>query len=393
MTISGIICEYNPFHNGHKFQIEKARKDGADYIVAIMSGNFTQRGEATIVDKYVRTEMALKNGIDLVIELPVIFATGDAGIFARGGVEILNSLGVIDNLCFGTEEGSIDFCHKLVSFFKEPPKAYTKELNTLLKSGFNFPTARSIALQPYFSEIQLAMLKGSNMILGIEYCQALQELNSKITPFPIERKGANYNDTNIDSSGFSSASAIRNLLSNNTICAEALLKNMPQNCVEILQKSPFVFPKDFSYVLHHKLIINDDFCKYLDITEAFSKRISLNKYSYSDYDSFCQLLKSKNITHASVQRLLSHILLELSNNTPRNINYARILGFKKGSLELLSLIKKHSKIPLVTKLADFPDNDCLKADIISSHIYEALKSDKYNLEFQNEYSRQLVIVD
>lgn len=408
--ITGIISEYNPFHNGHKFQIEQARKMGSEYIIAIMSGNFTQRGEPTITDKYSRTEMALINGVDLVIELPVIFATGDAGIFARGGVNLLNSLGVVDRICFGTETGSISFLSELVTFFNNPPNEYLEKLDLLLKSGLNFPTARSTALKNYFKETDIDLIKGSNMILGIEYCQALKELNSNIIPLPIERKGADYNDDELDFLGLSSASAIRKVLSEccNTITdtmgisglgysshyisLNSLKEHMPEASVEILVNSPLMFPEDFSSILHHKLIMQKDFSKYLDITESFSKRIIANRFSYSDYYSFCGLLKTKNITHASVQRLLSHILLEI-NEMPRNVGYARVLGFKKGTSELLSKIKANSKIPLITKLADAAPNPCLEADIKAAHLYEALKSDKYGTKFQNEYSRQLVMVD
>ena len=392
MKITGIIAEYNPFHNGHKYQIDTIREGGSDYVIAVMSGDFTQRGEPAIVDKFARTEMALKGGVDLVLELPVVFATADAKRFATGGVSILHNLGVVDELAFGVEEGSEDTVLSLAEFLSDPPALYEATLDDYLRKGYSFPLARAKALELYYDPVKLNNLDKPNTILAIEYCSAIRNLKSHIKPNAITRKGSDYSATELDVDGMSSASAIR-LLLREAFKEEILRDHMPGPSVDVLSGSLLMYQQDFSSYLHYKLLSESEFNGFLDVTRAFSNRLAANIGQFVDFDSFIDVMKSKNITHTSVNRLLTHIMLDISGDSPMVVPYARVLGFKKSAEPLLGEIKRNSRIPLVSKLADTDIHSCLEIDIASAHIYEAAVTDKYHTPMRNEYERQIVITD
>ena len=253
MKTAGIIAEYNPFHNGHLYQIEEVRKQtGADYVVVVMSGDFVQRGEPAIFDKYTRTRMALSAGADLVLELPVSFATASAELFAHGAVSLFNQTGIVDLLCFGSESGSLDDLRATADILVREPEEYTQNLRAFLKEGNSFPLARSLALRAFLesqnveaspkspasrsespimrsassSSYSLSSspqipLSSPNDILGVEYLKALIRTDSSIEPFTIRREGQGYNDsTNPEALGslhsasmsFPSASALRAMI-------------------------------------------------------------------------------------------------------------------------------------------------------------------------------------
>lgn len=403
MKVTGIIAEYNPLHNGHKYQLDKIRRDGSDYIIAVMSGDFTQRGEAAIVDKYDRARMALSCGADLVIELPVIYACNSAGVFAMGGVSMLNSLGVVDELAFGVEEGNEQQIIELARFLADPPVMYEDILDRKMREGLTYPSARHQALLSFFSEDELTGIDKPNTILAIEYCRELHRLNSSIVPIPITRIGSNYGDTELDVDGMSSASAIRFMLKDclskpdingerYQTAMDVLAGHMPESCFEIMKDAKLMFQNDFSSLLHYKLLTSKNYSDYTDITDAFSARIMSQLNEYRDFDSFCSALKTKNITYTSVNRLLTHIMLDMRLGIPPITPYARVLGFRQESSALLSEIKKNSKIMLITKLADTEPNIWLDADILASHIYESALCNKYKTALRNEYTRQLIIM-
>lgn len=392
MKITGIIAEYNPFHNGHKYQIDTIRMGGSDYVIAVISGDFTQRGEPAIVNKYARTEMALKGGADLVLELPVAFATADAGRFATGGVSLLNNLGVVDELAFGVEEGNEETVVSLAEFLSDPPALYDATLDDYLRKGYSYPLARAKALELYYAPSELSNLDKPNTILAIEYCRAIRNLKSSIVPRAITRKGADYSETELDVDGMSSASAIR-LLLREAFAEDILCNHMPESSVAILKKSKLMYQKDFNAYLHYKLMTETDYTGFLDVTGPFANRITANLGEYVDFDSFIDVMKSKNITHTSVNRLMTHIMLGIPGSIPLVVPYARVLGFRKSSEALLSEIKRKSHIPLVTKLADTDIHSCLQIDIESAHIYEAAVTDKYHTPICNEYTRQIVITE
>lgn len=416
MKVAGVITEYNPFHNGHKYQLKQIkRQTSADYIVVVTSGDFVQRGEPAIIDKYERTRMALLSGADLVLELPSVFATASAEFFAHGGVSVLKNTGVVDTLCYGVESVDHELTKLVAGVLKNPPAAYSASLARLIQGGMSFPAARSRALCEYFqdkydssSEKLDAFIASPNNILAIEYEKALMDCD--ITGFPIQRVGEGYHSTD-SASKFSSATAVRGVIStiididkHNTITNMQLDNSwisakfsqlMPSDCDDILVNcilgGHIVFPDDISEMLYYRLLTWKDkgFAQYSDCTKELSAKIVKNIYKYESFTQFCNLLKSKNLTYTRISRVLTHILLGIENND-FNIcmdnPYLRILGFKKSSGELMHLLKKRASVPIITKVADAP-YELISKDIFAADLYGRLCHSNYN-----EFTHGIVII-
>lgn len=410
MTINGIIAEYNPFHNGHFYQLSHSKQmTQADYTIVAISGNFMQRGEPALVNKYVRAEMALQCGADLVLELPSVYSVASAEYFARGGVSLLHKLGVVTYLCFGSECGDLDILTTIASILKEEPAQYSAALKQGLKRGLSFPAARNQALLQYRPDLQdsITVLATPNNILGIEYIKALLRTESPVIPRTIRRFGSDYHDQRFGDS-YCSALALRQAILNGQT-PEKLVKQMPAENIslftEALLESAPMESNDFSAVLHYKLLSEAEkgFSRYLDVNQELSDRIRNNLYRFKNFRSFCEILKTKDMTYTRISRCLMHILLNITKEeiqlcmTMGDIPYARVLGLRKEAQPLLSKIKEKSSIPLVTKLADaekilFPGAmDLLKREIERSNIYEstaALKSDRH---MKNEWQIPIII--
>lgn len=415
MNVTGIIAEYNPFHNGHLHQIEQVKKNGADYVVIVMSGNFLQRGTPAILDKWSRAQMALSCGADLVIELPAVFATASAQYFARGGVSILDKLGCVETISFGCESDDISMIQTLSSYLSEEPDYYKVKLQNHLREGNSFPKARELALAECLSPEAAAFASSPNNILALEYCIALFERNSTMNILPIKREGSGYHDTQLYKSEFASATAIREILKktieNNNTCNNSLLSTeldayLPEAVYSILTKKEnnYITQNDFSSLLHYKLLTEGNYslAKYADVTEDLSDKIRKNLRHYCDYTGFCELLKSKELTYSRINRALTHILLNITQEMYKNAKsndyagYARILGFRKDSAPLLSEIGKKTTIPLISKLADAPKTlnehglQTLEHDILCSHVYESIVATKKGMAINNEYQREII---
>ena len=278
MKVSGIIAEYNPFHNGHKFHIEQTRKmTGSDFVIAVMSGDYTQRGVPAITSKYLRTEVALLNGVDLVLELPLYYSVGSAEYFAIGAVSLLDKLGMVDSLCFGSECGNIRTLSQIASILIDEPTAYRSILQEELKRGTSYPKARSSALSAICSDSPecIQALSTPNNILGIEYMKALLKRNSSIRPYTIKRQGSGYHDASLDSEALeyspkSSASAIR-LCMDTTDELKTIRNHVPENVYHLLHnyyhKELPIKSDDFSMLLKYKLLLDstDNYDQYIDI--------------------------------------------------------------------------------------------------------------------------------
>ncbi len=412
MKTVGIIAEYNPFHNGHAYQIAEAKKiTGADYCVVVMSGNFMQRGIPAIMDKSLRAQSALMCGADLILELPVHYATGSAEYFASGSVAILDRLNIIDCLCFGSECGNI----QTLSILSDALVSESEEFKTLLKqnmkAGSSYPQARNNALRITAPQLTpyLDILQFPNNILGTEYLKALTKRSSHIRPYTISRKGADYHDGSLNDS-YSSAIAIReSIVMNQDI--RLIKEQLPDGVYKLIEKNYLKsFPittEDISSLILYKLIKEqkNGYSQYFDIDSAFSDRLGSLIYSYTDYASFCEEIKTRNITHTRVARNLLHILLDIYQSDVDTfcaedyVYYARIIGFKKESAPLLSAIKEKSSIPLISKLADAAayvtsenGRKMLNRDIESGHIYSLMVSRKFHQNLLNEYKRPIVIL-
>lgn len=411
MRVNGIIAEYNPFHNGHKYHLtESQRRTNAEYTVVAMSGNFVQRGAPALVDKYKRAEMALLNGADLVLEIPSIHATASAEYFATGGVALLDQLGVVTDLCFGSECGDAELLGQIAKILLEEPEEFVQSLKRYLKQGLSYPNARNEALiqnYPFLGQYK-NVFSTPNNILGIEYIKAIHRQESNMTPVTIRRTGAGYH-SRLPENNPSSALAIRQALYADTD-SSFLKNNMPENAADILtsQVSHFgpVRSNDFSDILYYKLITERDlgFDRYLDVSSDLSDRICSHLDEYRDFDNFCDLLKTKDMTYTRISRCLFHILLNIKRadldkaKVMGVVPYARVLGLRKASTPLFNLIKENSSIPLVTKLADASKlldksaNDMLRQDIQISQIYLGIAAHRMACAPANEISTPLVTV-
>lgn len=404
MKIVGLITEYNPFHNGHLYHIEQAKRvAGADAVIVVMSGNFVQRGAPAIMPKHLRAKCALLSGASMVIELPVCYATASAESFAIGAVSLLDRLGIVDSICFGSECGEIHILEEIAEILTEEPEEYKLALREALKSGLSFPSARQKALAQY-SQI----LSQPNNILGIEYLKALKKLDSSMKAYTISRAGASYHDTAFDEK-FCSATAIRNQFGAQSRADEIpeLKNQVPQNCYNLMQevygrRFP-VQSNDFSLLLKAKLLTETpkSLTAYADVSEELANRIINRRNELIQIEQFCELLKTKELTYSRISRALFHILLGVTSHDMEAyrrsgfVFYARILGFRKKDASLFTKLKRHAGIPIITKLPQPNEPDVcaaamLYADIYAADLYESVITDKYHTPFINERIQQIV---
>ncbi|MDR2021812.1 MAG: nucleotidyltransferase [Hungatella sp.] len=410
----GIIAEYNPFHDGHAYHIRRAKElTQAEYCIVVMSGDFVQRGSPAIYDKYTRTAMALSCGADLVIELPSVFASSSAEDFAACGVALLNNLGVIGGLCFGSECGNVEKLSGIASILATEPPVYTEELRRELKKGATFPQARNKALIScgILDEEDASILASPNNILGIEYCKALYRQKSPMTPVTISRKGYGYHDTSLALEGFSSATGIRKALHENPDIltkAESSLIQVPDSVKQMMAKGFPVFPDDLSALLNTTLLKLDyegiPFEKYADVSEELAARLLRQLPDFFSFEEKINHLKTRQYTYTRISRALLHIALGITSHQVtlgRNAGYApyaRVLGFKKTSTDLMGEIKKRGSIPLITKTADSRlilsgvAWSMLRQDFYCSHIYQSIAQDKYGIKMKNEFTHSVVIL-
>ena len=412
MKVAGIVAEYNPFHNGHAYHMRKVKEiTGADYLIVIMSGNFTQRGVPAIIDKYTRTKMALEAGADLVLELPLYYAAGSAEYFASGAVALLDKLGVVNSLCFGSECGDIKILTDVATLLSQENEAFSNAIKAKIKQGLTYPRARMQVIEETIpnSFAHVDAMSYPNNILGIEYIKALLLRDSKIKPYTTIRMGAGYHDRMI-TEVMSSALSIRESL-RSADSLDMIESSVPPFAFEMMKedfhKTFPIFHEDISSLLKYKLLLDapKGYTEYVDISDDFSDKIIKNLNKYENYSQFCDLLKTKDITYARVSRCLLHILLNLRKDSLNHyvekdyVFYARILGLRRSATELTSTIKKVSTIPMVSKLADARNilppiaMDMLECDIQAAHIYDSLVAEKFGHKPVSEFNREIVIMD
>ena len=408
MQTVGIIAEYNPFHKGHAYQIEEAKKAAnADFAVVAMSGNFVQRGAPAIIDKYTRTKMALEGGADLVLELPVPFATAAAPIFAEAGVSLLTRLGCVDALCFGSESGNIDSLINSARTLQEEPPEY----KALLREGNSYPKSVQMAMH----SIGTLLTTSPNDTLGVEYIKALLASGSTMKPFAVKREGNDYHDTKL-SLGFASASAIRSQIECESASSiSSLSAFLPETSFSLMEKAiSHTFPiteDDFSLALG--MIINAgkmtngiNLLHAAEMTPELYDRIQriLCTGQAFTFSELAQNLKTKNITRARINRALLHCLLSISQDDMELFrasgfcSYARILGFKSNASLLLKAVKNNSNIPVITKLADAKNkldetgNKILSHELASSFLYRQAVWCKFHETLPDEFRAGIVII-
>ena len=408
MKLTGLITEYNPFHNGHAYHLKKALEvTGADAAVVIMSGDFVQRGAPALLPKHMRAKMALSEGAGAVFELPACYACGSAEFFAGGAISLLTQLGCIDSICFGSECGSIEPLMKAAKVLSDEPAAFQNILQEHLKQGLSFPKARQKALISFLPELKDAgsFLASPNNILAIEYLKAILQQNSPLKPFTISRAGTHYHDTNLGSP-LSSASAIRSAISEGDDL-DMLETFMPVSALRILKETfscgyP-VTSEDFRLPLKYRLLTEsrDSLCQFADVSPELADRICNQLGNFDSLAQFTTLLKTKEMTHARISRALFHILLGITQEKLLSYRaegftyYARLLGFRTSQKEILTAVSRSSSIPLLTKLTKSSSlssigQDMLSLDIYASDLYEIIAADKYRQPFRSEYQKQII---
>ncbi len=426
MKVVGLVTEYNPFHNGHKYHIEEAKRiTGADYTIAVMSGNFVQRGTPAVIDKYHRTQMALHNGIDLVLELPTCYATGSAEYFAHGAVSLLDKLGIVDYLCFGSECGDIHLLNKAAAFLLDAPASFDEHLQSFLRDGLTYPAARLKALQHSLEENDILdgqelsrVLTEPNNILGIEYMKAIRHLDSSMIPVTIQRISAHYHDNSLSEKTtqdtISSATAIRKAIHSKEFNLDdyfdKIKHSVPEDVYQILveqyDKTYPVTEDDFASIIKYKILSEDSqtLSGYLDITADLADRLKNLADLNQPMDELAQAIKTKNMTLTRINRALIHILLNIRTEVMEEYNrngytgYARILGIKKESSHLLRKIEQCERIPIITKVSkaeeqlDVLSLRMLNEDILAAHLYNQAVYESYGTKVLSEYKRGIILM-
>ena len=411
MKAVGLVTEYNPFHNGHLYHLNKAMElTGADISVAVMSGDFVQRGEPAVLDKYTRASMALNSGVNLVIELPVNYAVSSAESFAAGALKVLDYIKA-DSIAFGSESGDIEGLSKLAHILCDNEDTLYKEISKYTANGISYAAARQKVVEKLTDKDTAAMLTSSNNILAVEYLKAIIKNNYAIKPYTVQRQGDSYNDTDIRSE-YASATALRENLK-----ADNISEYIPVKAGLILSSNTnYIYPDDITEVLFTRLldilfasnydknVFIENVMQYPDVSKEIAGRLyksamdmitrtvpqgaeSKDNGVFS-FGSLCEHIKTKEVPLSRIKRALVRITLGLDKKHMEkyaNEPYIRVLGFDKKGQEYLSYIRKNVEVPLITKTADY--KEMLLDDIHAANIYNMIVAGKYGVKELGDYVR------
>lgn len=411
MKAVGLVTEYNPFHNGHLYHLNKAMElTGADISVAVMSGDFVQRGEPAVLDKYTRTSMALNSGVNLVVELPVNYAVSSAESFAAGALKVLDYIKA-DSIAFGSESGNIERLSKLAHILCDNEDTLYKEISKYTANGISYAAARQKVVEKLTDKDTAAMLTSSNNILAVEYLKAIIKNNYAIKPYTIKRQGDSYNDTDIRSE-YASATALRGNLK-----ADNISKYIPVKAGLILSSNTnYIYPDDITEALFTRLlgilfassydknVFIENVMQYPDVSKEIAGRLyksamdmitrTVPQRSESkdnglfSFGSLCEHIKTKEVPLSRIKRALVRITLGLDKKHMKkysNAPYIRVLGFDKKGQEYLSYIRKTVEVPLITKTADY--KEILLDDIHAANIYNMIVAGKYGVKELGDFVR------
>lgn len=411
MKAVGLVTEYNPFHNGHLYHLNKAMElTGADISVAVMSGDFVQRGEPAVLDKYTRASMALNSGVNLVVELPVNYAVSSAESFAAGALKVLDYIKA-DSIAFGSESGDIERLSKLAHILCDNEDALYKEISKCTANGISYAAARQKVVEKLTDKDTAAILTSSNNILAVEYLKAIIKNNYAIKPYTIKRQGDSYNDTDIRSE-YASATALRENLK-----ADNISKYIPVKAGLILSSNTnYIYPDDITEALFTRLldilfassydknVFIENVMQYPDVNKEIAGRLyksamdmitrTVQQMSESkdngafSFGSLCEHIKTKEVPLSRIKRALVRITLGLDKKHMEkysNAPYIRVLGFDKKGQEYLSYIRKTVEVPLITKTADY--KEILLDDIHAANIYNMIVAGKYGVKEFGDFVR------
>ncbi len=382
MKICGIIAEYNPFHLGHLKQIEYVKKVlGAEKIIVIMSGNFSQRGEVAVLDKFTRAKHAVIAGADLVIELPTVFATANAEIFAKGAINILNSLNIVDSICFGVESGYEDDYISLAKAMNNESKEFKKILKQKLESGISLAKAKFETLNELGNEFDQSLIATPNNILGLEYTKAILSTNSKIQIYPMLREGE-HNDKTLKK-GITSASSIRETIKIGKV--KKLKGNLPKFVYGDLSTYPYAFE---SICMASLITASTDKLKnILDCTEGLENRIKALVKDNLSLDILIDKVCTKRYTKSRIQRIILSNLLNVDKDlvlgSLDSSLYAKVLAVSTNSKDIIPLVCKSASVPVLTRKSDETllkkkAKECFSKDVLANDLYALITNKKIN---------------
>ena len=394
----GIIAEYNPFHNGHLYQIQKAKElTGADTVIAVMSGNFTQRGDTSLINKFEKAKIALQNEVDMVIELPTIYSISSAENFALGGIKILNEIGNIDYLVFGIEEENLEKLQAIADVLVNEDDEFKRNIKEELNKGNSYPKAREIALKKVLlSENVENIMQKPNNILAIEYLKALKTTNSKIKPIAIKRKNTMHNDENINEN-YASGTYIRKLFIENNFneIRKVVPKYTYERLLELKNQGAYVSSiNDFSDIVIYKIrtMTKEEISQIADVNEGLENIIKLASTTCKTIDEIVEKVSTKRYTKTRISRILTYILLDITKSEieqSKNANpYIRVLGINK---KFEGILKTINNDKLITSLKKFEENNgenqLLNIDKKATEIYTIKypKSVQANLDYTSKF--------
>lgn len=353
MIVSAVICEFNPFHNGHLYLINKMREQGSTHVVAVMSGNYTQRGDPAIISKQMRARTAIECGADLVAELPVPFAVSSAEKFASAGVSIIDGMGCVDNLYFGAECAEQDMLTKICAVLnKDETVSLVKDE---MKRGVTYAVAVGDVVQSFLGRNAADELRKPNNILAVEYIKALSRMNSKVKPVPIQRISVDHDSTSANEN-MASASYIRNCI----LSGEDISKFVPGECMriiteEIRQSRCPVTAKAFERELFIRLrgMTSEQLKNIAEVGEGIENKILSSANNFCSYNDLLNNVKSKRYTHARIRRILLYALLGIDKKLQSRMpEYIKVIGFNKRGAQVLKRIKSEGKLPIITKISE-----------------------------------------
>ena len=365
----GVIAEYNPFHNGHLYHLEKVKEMFPDsYLILILIGNFTQRGEISVINKWNKTKIALEYGYDLVIELPYIFSTQAANFYAKGAIDLLNYL-ECDYLVFGSETNDINLLKKLVNITHNNLE-YEQLIKNYIDKGYNYPTSSSLALK----DISNVLIDKPNDVLALEYVRQIKNTNSKIKPVSIKRTN-DYHEEEINKQ-ITSATSIRKNINNKTLIEKA----MPDNVIDSIEDINY---NKYFEILKYQIISSDNLNEYLGVDEGIENKLKKAIYKSNNLNELILNVKSKRYSYNRIQRMLLHIICkDKKDNNTREIKYIRVLGLNNTGKKILKCVKNNIDIPIITKFKKEYEH-LFKEDIKASKIYSLISNYDVNEEFKS----------
>lgn len=404
MRACGVVVEYNPFHNGHKYHLQQAQQSSAaDCMIAVMSGNFLQRGEPAIIDKYERTKAALASGIDIVVELPFAFAVQSSYYFALGAVRTLHEIGV-STICFGSEQGQIDDFISVANLQQEQSVLYEQLLKTFLSKGLSYPVANARAMKQLMPSKQIIDLTKPNNILGLSYVKRVIQDKLPIDLLTIKRIKSEYHDRTIKGT-IASATSIRQTILQNGALTKTAKQSLPQSSIDALQNylkraSVWHHWEQYFPLLKYRVLsmTAEQLAMIHHVNEGIENRVIQTAKQATSFNEWMNLLKTKRYTWTRLQRMFVHVLTNTSKKDIEKVHdqqqmpYIRLLGFTKKGQRYLNRVKKKLKVPLITQVNQTSDLS-LMLDEKASDIYYTVLPSEQQIYLQKRKLQRPIIVD